>query len=95
MSALPAVSDRPVPGHRSLMPIKDTIRCRILSPRNSRQRLQALNGDRTEQNSDFSFRLVGFRNGLVGENPPRIKENSSHKGDRANTAYRCSNPTRN
>jgi DNA-directed RNA polymerase subunit RPC12/RpoP len=70
----------------------------ILSTHDSHRRLRALNGYRTEQHPDCSFRnrLVGFRNRLlVGENPPPIKKTSSHKGNRANTAYRRPNPTRN
>jgi hypothetical protein len=94
--ASPAVSDRAIPDHRSLEPFQDTRQSCILSTHDSHRRLQALSGYLTEQHPDCLFRrgLVGFRNRLVGENPPRIKENSSRKGNRANTAYRCPRPTR-
>jgi hypothetical protein len=83
--------DRAVPDHRSLMPFQDTRLSRIPSTYVSHTRLRAPNGYRSELHPDCSF----FRNRLVGENPPRIKENSSHKGNRANTAYGRPNPTRN
>jgi hypothetical protein len=44
-----------------------------------------------ERHPDCSFR----NRLLVGENPPPIKKTSSHKDNRANTAYRSPNPTRN
>jgi hypothetical protein len=89
-SASPAVLDRAVPDHRSLMPFQNTRHSCIPSTHDSHRRLQALNGYRTELQPDCSF-----RNRLVGENPPPIKKTSCRKGNRANTAYGRPNPTRN
>jgi hypothetical protein len=89
-TASPAVSDRAVPDHRTLMPFHDTRVACILSTHDSPRRLQALNGYRTGQLPDRSF-----RNRLVGENPPAEKIERNDEGNRANTAYRRPNPTRN
>jgi hypothetical protein len=97
-SASPAVFDRAVPEYRSVMSFQETRLSSIPSTRDSHWRLPALNGSRTELRPDCSFRnrLVGFRNRLlVGENPPPIKKTSSHKDNRANTAYGRPDPTRN
>jgi hypothetical protein len=90
-------SDRAVPDYRSVIPFQDTRPSCIRSTHDSHQRLRALNGYRTEQHPDCSFRnRLVFRNRLlVGENPPPIKKTSSQKGDRANSADRRPNPTRN
>jgi hypothetical protein len=77
------------------MPFQDTTLSCILSTRDSHRRLQAPNGYRAEQHPGCSFRngLV-FRNWLVGENPPAEKKERSDEGNRANTADRRPNPTR-
>jgi len=72
------------------MPFQDTRLSCILLTRDSHPRLQALNGYRTVQHPGCSF-----RNRLVGENPPAEKIERSDEGNRANTAYRRPNPTRN
>src|SRR3984893_901319 len=61
-----------------------------LSTHDSQRRLQALSGYRAEQHPGCSF-----RNRLVSENPPAEKIERSDEDNRANTAYRRPNPTRN
>jgi len=68
-SASPAVLDRTVPDHRSLMPFQNTRHSCILSTHDSHKRLRALNAYRTALHPHCSF-----RNRLVGENPPPIKK---------------------
>ncbi len=72
------------------MPFQDTRLSCILSTHDSHRRLHAFNGYRMDATPGCSF-----RNRLVGENPPAEKIERSDEGNRANSAYRRPNPTRN